>query len=299
MSRDRLAAARARRQTAADQSHEMTNLPSTSTATNGTTETGSTSGFFAEVASIQRGIEQLNDNVARIATLHARILNVIDEGQAHDMAQLDQLAADTRILSNSLKDRIKALERVKVGPDAQMRTNQIAFVRSKFVDAIQNYQRVEREYRAKARQRVERQLRIVKPDATPEEVAAVSEGGGQQIFAQALSTTTRYGESRMAFREVQERQQEIKKMEETLAELAQLFIDMGTLVEQQEETIDHVETTAKQVAHDTEIAGEHIKKAVISARHYRKGRWICFGIFMVIIIVIAVVIGVKFGVKSK
>jgi t-SNARE complex subunit (syntaxin) len=26
----------------------------------------------------------------------------------------------------------------------------------------------------------------VKPDATPEEVAAVTEGGGQQIFAQAV-----------------------------------------------------------------------------------------------------------------
>ncbi|KAF8078026.1 syntaxin-like protein [Lyophyllum atratum] len=261
----------------------MDNLASGSEGTN----TG-TSDFFAEVSSIQEGIERINSNVAQIATLHARILNVMDEGQSHDVAQLDQLAAETRTLSNNIKDRITALQRAASGPDAQMRKNRAIFLRSKFMDAIQNYQRVEQEYRVKARQRVERQLRIVKPDATPEEVVAVAEGGGQQIFAQALSSSSRYGESRMAFREVQERQQEIKKMEETLTELAQLFVDMGTLIEQQEETIGNVETTAKEVEQDTEKATENIWKAIISARHYRKGRWICFSIFMVVIIVIAI-----------
>ena len=85
----------------------------------------------------------------------------------------------------------------------------------------------------------------MKPDATPEEVAAVTEGGGQQIFAQAvggilirfvislideprqLTSSSRYGESRTAYREVQERQQDLKKMEQTLGELAQLFIDVS------------------------------------------------------------------------
>ena len=83
---------------------------------------------------------------------------------------------------------------------------QTSLVRSKFVEALQNYQQVEQQYRTRYRQRVERQFKIgeswclswfftshspslVKPDATPEEVNAVvqsDEGAGGQVFAQAV-----------------------------------------------------------------------------------------------------------------
>jgi hypothetical protein len=61
-------------------------------------------------------------------------------------------------------------------------------VKSKFVEAIQNYQQVEQQYRTKYKQRMERQYKIVKPDATPEEVkAVVNDEQGGQIFSQAVS----------------------------------------------------------------------------------------------------------------
>ena len=43
---------------------------------------------------------------------------------------------------------------------------------------------------------------------------------------QQLSTSTRYGESRVAYREVQDRHHDIQKIERTLEELAQLFNDV-------------------------------------------------------------------------
>lgn len=62
-------------------------------------------------------------------------------------------------------------------------------MKSKFVEAIQNYQEVERQFRQKYKQRMERQFRIVKPDATPDEVKAVvnDDSGSNQIFQQAVS----------------------------------------------------------------------------------------------------------------
>jgi len=41
--------------------------------------------------------------------------------------------------------------------------------------------------------------------------------------------SNRYGESRAAYREVQERHQDIKRIEQTIAELAQLFNDVRLL----------------------------------------------------------------------
>jgi hypothetical protein len=55
------------------------------------------------------------------------------------------------------------------------------------VEAIQSYQTVEQQHRQRYKQRLERQYRIVKPDATPEEVRAVVEDDdGGQIFSQAV-----------------------------------------------------------------------------------------------------------------
>jgi len=42
-----------------------------------------------------------------------------------------------------------------------------------------------------------------------------------------LSASTRYGQSRTAYREVQDRHEDIKKIERTIEELAQLFNDVG------------------------------------------------------------------------
>jgi len=254
------------------------------------------SSFYAEISSLQDSIRTFNENVSRIGELHSRSLNNTDDAAAQrNAAQLDELVADTSALSATLKRRVKALERQGgSGRDGQIRKQQTALVKSKFVEAIQNYQSVEQQYRTRYKQRMERQFKIVKPDATPEEVkAVVNDESGGQIFSQALLNSNRYGESRAAYREVQERHEDIKRIEQTLGELAQLFNDMSVLVEQQDETIQNIETTAATVEKDTEAGLNYTEKAVVSARAARKKRWICFIIILIILIIIAIVVAIE------
>lgn len=110
--------------------------------------------------------------------------------QRQNEQQLEALVEETSALSAVLKRRIKALERqAGSGRDGQIRKQQTGLVKSKFLEAIQSYQEVERQYRQKYKQRMERQFRIVKPDATPDEVKAVvnDDSGANQIFQQAVS----------------------------------------------------------------------------------------------------------------
>jgi syntaxin 1B/2/3 len=260
------------------------------------TGTDDMSSFYAEISSLQDSIRTFNENVSRIGELHSRSLNNTDDAAAQrNAAQLDELVADTSALSATLKRRVKALERQGgSGRDGQIRKQQTALVKSKFVEAIQNYQSVEQQYRTRYKQRMERQFKIVKPDATPEEIkAVVNDESGGQIFSQALLNSNRYGESRAAYREVQERHEDIKRIEQTLGELAQLFNDMSVLVEQQDETIQNIETTAATVEKDTEAGLNYTEKAVVSARAARKKRWICFFIVLIILIIVGVVVGIE------
>ncbi|KAH7923522.1 t-SNARE [Leucogyrophana mollusca] len=276
-----------------DHSYEMSDVKDSST--NLTGDMSDMSAFYSEISSIQDSLKTFNANVARVDELHSRSLNNTDDAAAQrNASQLEELVEDTSALSATLKRRIKALERQGgSGRDGQIRKQQTALVKSKFVDAIQNYQTVEQQYRQKYKQRMERQFKIVKPDATPEEVrAAVNDDSGGQIFSQALMNSNRYGESRAAYREVQERHQDIKRIEQTIAELAQLFNDMSVLVEQQDETINTIQATTEVVEKDTEAGLGHTEKAVASARSARKKRWICFILTLVILAIIAIVVAV-------
>ncbi|KAI0327176.1 t-SNARE [Cubamyces sp. BRFM 1775] len=251
--------------------------------------------FYNEIASIQDDIRTFNDNVARISDMHARSLNATDDVATQRVnQQLEELVADTSALSNVLRRRIKALQKQGgSGRDGEIRKQQTGLVKQKFMDAIQNYQTVEQQHRQKYKQRLERQYKIVKPDATPEEVkAVVDDDQGGQIFSQALMNSNRYGEARSAYREVQERHADIKKIEKTLTELAQLFNDMSILVEQQDEQITVINDTVKEVEKDVETGLNYTSKAVDSARAARKKRWICFILCIVILIIIAIIVAV-------
>jgi len=285
-----------------DDRYEMADVHDSNVNLNSGNAGDDMSAFYSEISSIQDSLRTFNDNVSRISDLHSRSLNNMDEAAAQRNAnQLDGLVEETSALSNQLKIRVKNLQKKGgSGRDGQIRKQQTGLVKQKFVEAIQNYQQVEQQYRSKYKQRMERQFKIVKPDATPEEVkAVVNDDQGGQIFAQALQSSNRYGESRAAYREVQERHEDIKRIERTLGELAQLFNDMSILVEQQDETIDTIQTSAMNVEKDTEVGLQHTDKAVSSARAARKKRWICFIIILIILAIIGIVVGIEVAKNVK
>ncbi|KAH9946004.1 t-SNARE [Epithele typhae] len=306
MQNDRMAAFRAGRQQQ-QQPHEMTdftngaNSPQSPTGTNGNGAAPTMDNFYNQVTHIQDDLAAFNANVQKIQDLHARTLNQADESvRTRDTAVLDDLVGESRGLSNLIKDRIQKLSQFPAArpQDQQICRNQTNRLRTRFVEVLQNYQSVERDYRQKYKQRIERQFKIVKPDATPEEVVAVVDDpeGGSQIFSQALSSSSQYGMARMAYRETQDRHNDIKKIERTLEELAQMFNDMSVLVAQQDEAIEQINTTAQNVELDAREGGKQVDKAVEHARSARRKRWICFGIIIFVIAVLALVLGLYFGV---
>ncbi|KAJ7478670.1 syntaxin [Mycena galericulata] len=300
MATDRMAAYRAQRQAdqpangPASQSHELTNLD----ANGGSIGQSLENSFLAEAASVQDSIGVFSANVTRISALHSRSLDALAEDAAAIKQQLDALIAETMALSNELKDRLKRLQ-AAVLPGArrrqekEMRQNRVTFLRTKFTEALQTYRQVEQEFQSKSRQRVERQYRIVKPDATQEEITEAIAGGQDQVFTQALTSSTHYADSRSAYREVQSRAQDLKKMEQTLEELAVLFSDMAVLVEQQDETILAIENTAADVEDNAEAGLKEVTIAVKIARNLRKKRWICFFIVLIVVIILAAVLAVE------
>ncbi|KAK9381725.1 t-SNARE [Kockiozyma suomiensis] len=267
------------------QNYEMSNL-------NGGDDMTS---FFNEIDDIKNTISQFDNNVARIESLHNRSLNEIDVDQdTWNQKQIDSLVAETSQLSNTLKYKIKSME-AKSRSDSTKRV-QVDAVKKTFMDSIQRYQSVEASYGLKYKQRAERQYRIVRPDASDEEVrAAIEDESGSQIFSQALLNSNRVGEARSALTEVQNRHKDIQKMERTLGELVQLFKDMEELVEVQAEDVVAIDQTTKRIEREVNKGVEETRVAVKHAKNARRKRWICFIIVILIVVILAAVLGGVFG----
>lgn len=257
---------------------------------------GDMNSFFSDISEIQDTIRLIDENVNKISDLHSRSLNNMDEASAqYAEQQLASIQQETSSLTNGVKNRIKLLEsqnkRVPAGGDKNVRNTQIGAVKNRFKETIQRYQQVEQSYRQKYRARAERQFRIVKPDATQQEIkAALDDDQNGQIFSQALLNSNRHGEAKGALREVQERHEDIKRIERTITELAQLFNEMSILVDEQDDALNVIQEQGAQVETDMNQGLQHTNKAVDSARKARKKRWICFWIIVILIIVIAAII---------
>ncbi|KIJ34688.1 hypothetical protein M422DRAFT_70169 [Sphaerobolus stellatus SS14] len=249
--------------------------------------------FYAEISSIQDSLKTFNDKVSRISDLHARSLNSMDWATARrSVNQAEYLMKETEKLADELKGRIKELYRVPAkGREGDIRKQQSGMVKYKFIEAIQSYQKVEQTYRTKYKQRLEKQFLIVNPEATPDEVKEVVEGEhGDQIFSKILQTSTRHGEARAAFREVRDRHDDIKKIEQTITKLSELFNEMDILVMRDGEKLEGIHTMAMDVESQANEGLTQASKAVEHARSRRRKRWMCIGIAVVLLILFIVAV---------
>ncbi|KAG5513471.1 hypothetical protein PMAC_000902 [Pneumocystis sp. 'macacae'] len=252
--------------------------------------------FFKKIEELRGMVLQIKENVQQIERLHQRLLNEISEEQtAFLQEKLEELKARTRQMQNVVRDDIKTLERKNRGPvprgDVQIREIQTSNMRKKFMESIQHYSGVESTFNERYRQRVVRQMETVNPGITQEEIeSALRDERGLQVFSQALLRSNRHGEARTALREVQERHQDIKQIERTIGELAELFNEMSILVDQQDEPLQIIAQQAEAVHTNIEQGLQHQDKAIENIRAARRKRCYCLGLTILILVAITVVV---------
>jgi len=199
--------------------------------------------FFAEVAKVKATMALIRQNIRLIEQHHGQCLTAIsvEQGRASNeklellMEATNRAAAEVRNTLKAMDAQNKQLMRDMEGSsEVRIRNYQHGTLTRKFVDLMSEYQEVQTKYKAKYRERVERQYRIVRPEATREEVQHVLEGDAQQeIFTQQILQQPGHAAAKNALADIQERNRDILRLEQSIVELHQLFQDMAVLVEAQ------------------------------------------------------------------
>ncbi|KXN71800.1 t-SNARE [Conidiobolus coronatus NRRL 28638] len=251
-------------------------------------------GYLKEVSATKTEIETFNAMIRKISSLHEQSLNSVGESQLQESnAQMEELTGEAKGLMQNIKGRLKVLQVMKVKDQSELKIlqSQYSTLKKQFMESIADYQKVEKQYRTKYKERMERQYRIVRPDATEDEVAeALDDELIRPIFAQSVLNQARVGEAKQALKEVQDRHLDIQKIVKSIEELNQLYTEMQYMVEQQDILVDNIETHIETANAALEQTNVHLNTATTTARATRKKKWFLLAIAIVLIIIIALII---------
>lgn len=257
--------------------------------------------YMNEINDINNSLDQYSNLVNLVSNKQRNFVQELDlneEDADYNSKQIDALVSESQSLQNDLKNRIKNVQTQAAQSKDQHKMDQAESCRKRFLEIIQEYRVVESNNREQTKVQAERQYRIIKPDASDDEVrAAVEDGNSQQYFQQALMQSNRRGEARTVLNEVQVRHRELLKLEKTMAELTQLFHDMEEMIIEQDQPIQQIAEQIHTAQHDIEQGVGHTNKAVTSAKKARKKKIWCLVICLIIIAILAIVLGSVFGTK--
>ena len=148
----------------------------------------STSDFLTRVKAVNSDIDSLTGNISQIGSVHQRLLS---SPESQGSSQLEHLVTDTQVLNTQIKDNIKRLEEdaARSGKN-DTKSSQIRTLKNNFKRQLEEYQKEEQAYRQRYRDQIERQYRIVNPEASDEEVreAADANWGDEGVFQTAVRT---------------------------------------------------------------------------------------------------------------
>ncbi|XP_076369419.1 syntaxin-like isoform X1 [Tachypleus tridentatus] len=201
--------------------------------------------------------------------------------------------ADIKKAANKVRTKLKVMEQnieqqehtSMMSADFRIRKTQHSMLSQKFVEVMTDYNKTQTDYRERCKARIQRQLEITGKVTTNEELEEMLESGNPATFTQGIIMETQQAKQTLA--DIEARHNDIIKLENSIRELHDMFMDMAMLVESQGEMIDRIEYQVEHAKDYIEAAKQDTKKALVYQSKARRKK-IMIMICVVILVVILV-----------
>ncbi|KFO04612.1 Syntaxin-1B, partial [Balearica regulorum gibbericeps] len=205
-----------------------------------------------QVEEIRGCIEKLSEDVEQVKKQHSAILAAPNPDEKTKQ-ELEDLTADIKKTANKVRSKLKAIERSgkrrypssssssssssvatgvrSLAHAASSPCPQHSTLSRKFVEVMTEYNATQSKYRDRCKDRIQRQLEITGRTTTNEELEDMLESGKLAIFTDDIKMDSQM--TKQALNEIETRHNEIIKLETSIRELHDMFVDMAMLVESQ------------------------------------------------------------------
>uniref|UniRef100_A0AAQ6A453 Syntaxin-1B n=1 Tax=Amphiprion ocellaris TaxID=80972 RepID=A0AAQ6A453_AMPOC len=235
--------------------------------------------FFEQVEEIRGCIEKLSEDVEQVKKQHSAILAAPNPDEKTKQ-ELEDLTADIKKTANKVRSKLKAIEQSieqeeglnRSSADLRIRKTQVRFTCFLLQHQTQQACWI---------------LLLVFTffsgrTTTNEELEDMLESGKLAVFTDDIKMDSQM--TKQALNEIETRHTEIIKLENSIRELHDMFVDMAMLVESQGEMIDRIEYNVEHSVDYVERAVSDTKKAVKYQSQARKKK--------IMIIICCVILGV-------
>ncbi|XP_038148515.1 syntaxin-3a isoform X5 [Cyprinodon tularosa] len=220
--------------------------------------------FFSQIEDIRNSIDKIDQNVAEVKKLYSVILSAPTSDQK-TQDDLEAITNDIKKMANNARNKLKTIERnleseqqERVSADMRIRKSQHAVLSRKFVEVMTKYNEAQVDFRERSKGRIQRQLEITGKATTDEELEEMLESGNAAVFTAGIVDS---GISKQALSEIESRHKDIVRLESSIKELHDMFVDIAMLVESQGGMIDRIESNMDQSVGFVERAVADTKKA--------------------------------------
>ncbi|CAH8545606.1 unnamed protein product [Heterobilharzia americana] len=277
------------------QNNELPNLPPETEESIEAESNPQMASFFNEIEWIRREIEKTRIEIGQVKTKHGEILSATQQNPK-TKAQLEELNENIKRSVGEIRAKLLALKRTievqetkdAASADLRIRKTQFLALSQSMANTMHQYGLIQIEHKERCKALLKRQLEVAQRSVTDEELENMLESGNPQIFTQGILTDTQQARQNLA--DIEARHEDIMKLEKSIRELHDLFVDMAALVETQGELIDRIDVNVKQTQDYVAEARQETKKAVVYKKKSRKKKYIiigvCCGVLAIIIIII-------------
>ena len=264
-------------------------------------------GLLLDMPTFYSQCSQLKENNALIARLGAEIEHrhrqALSSGSIEESASASQEISVLTAKVNTILDRNRTLIQVIGTKNAELESmapRGSGYLRQRLVNHQQlgqqflkvskDFQRMQNSFKEKYINQVQRQYKVVNPDASLEELATLASemdstgaSAKQQIYALAVKE-----DARAELAKMKNRMRDMETLVHNLQTLAALFYEMQGLVMSQGELINRIGYNMEHVEEYTVTAAQSLENAVHSQKSIQKKKWlmVVLGIFVFVLVII-------------
>jgi t-SNARE complex subunit (syntaxin) len=230
--------------------------------------------FFKDVEAIKSDILAVTFATEQITTLKDRAVLATSETEELQISDtIKTLVTDSngrakrcKKLLQLLKEENSNLQKEqKAKPtDLRVRENLVNTLLRKLFIEMKRYQNSQHQYKIDVKKKVTRQVQLIKPDATDQDIDEImrSDGGHEALYQQQILSGGVNDQLKTQYGAVAEKYEVVLNLEASVAELHQMFQDFALLTEQQGELLDRVENQVQAATDYVEDANVDVYEAI-------------------------------------
>jgi t-SNARE complex subunit (syntaxin) len=248
-----------------------------------------------QIELVKASIKVIQGNTAKLVKLNDKALFSPNE-QKEIMNELEKLVTSSKNEALKTKKNLEKLEKEcrqmeAASPgstSAQMRRNMIETQQRDLANAVRDYQEAGDKIRDGMRDKIKRQARIVDANISEGQIEqAINSNDPGIVLREALGVSD---QALDAVAELEERHERMRAIEQGVREVLELFQDLAIMIDQQQETIDHIESNVNSAKEKTKKGAEEI---VIAQKSQKKSRkMMCIGLGLAVVVMIIIIIAV-------